>query len=212
MIKETCSHGFLACFNHPTWSEQDLDDYRNIEGIFAMEVYNHGCWTEGYNEIDDHAYDEMLRRGKRISCIASDDNHDHFPRTSPKWDSLGGFIMIKADKLEYDTIMRALENGDFYASTGPEIYDLYAEGEKVYIKTSPAAKISLTTYGRRASVCTGEFVGDLITEAVLPTQGLYDRYCRVTVDDGKGHFAWTRAYFDCCGMENGRYDDTPFRK
>lgn len=212
MIKETCENGFIACYNHATWSEQDLDDYRSIDGVFAMEIYNHGCYTEGYSEFNDHVYDDMLRRGKKIYCIASDDNHDRFPMDSPRWDSCGGFINIKAEKLEYKTIMDALQKGDFYASTGPEIYELYEEDEKIHIKTSPAAKISLTTYGRRASVCTGEKNGDLITEAILPCQGLYDRYGRITVDDGKGHFAWTRAYFDMCDMEHGRYDDFPFRK
>lgn len=212
MIRETCSNGFLACLNHPTWSIQDLDDYRDIEGIFAMEIYNHGCYTEGYPEFNDRVYDELLRRGKKIYCIASDDNHDRYPADSPKWDSCGGFINIKAEKLEYGTIMDALEHGDFYASTGPEIYELYAEGENVYVKTSPAAKISLTTYGRRASVCTGEKAGDKITEAKLSSLGFYDRYVRITVDDGAGHYAWTRAYFDGCGMENGRYEGVPFRK
>lgn len=120
--------------------------------------------------------------------------------------------MIKAPELEYSAIMKALENGDFYASSGPEIYEMWTEGEELHIKTSPAARISLTTYGRRTSVCTGEKKGDLITEATLACSGLYDRYCRVTVDDGQGHFAWTRAYFDCCKMENGRYDGVPFRK
>ena len=211
-IAKTCSEVFLASLCHPTWSEQDLDEYRSIEGIFAMEILNYGCLTEGYNEINDHAYDDLCRRGKKIYCIASDDNHNNFPPDSPKFDSLGGFIMIKAPELEYSAIMKALENGDFYASSGPEIYEMWTEGEELHIKTSPAARISLTTYGRRTSVCTGEKKGDLITEATLACSGLYDRYCRVTVDDGQGHFAWTRAYFDCCKMENGRYDGVPFRK
>ncbi len=212
MIEKTCREGFLACFNHPTWSEQDLDDYRNIRGVFAMEIYNHGCAVDGYPEFNDHAYDEMLRRGNKIFCIASDDNHNKRPEGHPRWDSCGGFIMIKAEKLEYNTIMKALEKGDFYASTGPEIYDLWVEGEEIHIRCSPVEKIAYTTYGRRASVATGEKVGDKITEAVLKASGTEDRYGRITLYDGAGHFAWTRAYFDPCHMENGCFDDQPFRK
>ena len=212
MIDQTCKEGFLACYNHPTWSEQDMADYLDIKGVFAMEIYNHSCVVGGYPEFNERVYDDMLRRGNKIFCIASDDNHDRFPEGSPRWDSCGGFIMIKAEKLEYGAIMQALENGDFYASTGPEIYDLWTEGEEVHIKCSPVERISYTTYGRHAVVTTGEKTGDKITEAVFKVSGLYDRYGRVTIYDGAGHYAWTRAYFDFCKMENGRYDPQPFRK
>ncbi|MBQ9510266.1 MAG: PHP domain-containing protein [Clostridia bacterium] len=212
MIKEHNEHGFLACFNHPTWSIQDLDDFRDVEGIFAMEVYNHGCFVAGYPEINEFAYEEMYRRGKKISCIASDDNHNRYPEGHPQFDSCGGFIMIKADKLEYGTIMQVLENGDFYASMGPEIYELYVEDEVVHVKTSPAKRITLLTYGRRCSRATGEKDGELITEAALPTLGLYDRCVRIRVEDEYGRIAWTKAYFDACGMENGRYDNQAFRR
>ena len=39
--------GFLCCYNHPYWSLQTLDDYKNLRGLFAMEIYNHGCEIDG---------------------------------------------------------------------------------------------------------------------------------------------------------------------
>ena len=108
--------------------------------------------------------------------------------------------------------MKALEDGDFYASMGPEIYELWTEGEEVHIKCSPVERICYTTYGRHTVVATAEHVGEKITEAVLTVSGLYDRYGRITLDDGKGRYAWTRGYFDFCNMENGRYDTQAFRK
>ena len=36
--------------------------------------------------------------------------------------------MIKAEKLEYKTVTKALHDGNFYASMGPEITELYLEG------------------------------------------------------------------------------------
>ena len=39
--------------------------------------------------------------------------------------------MIKAESLSYESIINALKKGDFYASCGPEIYDLYIEDNKV---------------------------------------------------------------------------------
>jgi hypothetical protein len=154
MIGEFVRNGFLACLNHVTWSIQDLDDYRDIDGIFAMEIYNHACVVEGYDEINSRPYDELLRRGRRIFCIAADDNHNKYPAEKPRFDSLGGFVMIKSPSLSYKDIITSLENGNFYASSGPEIYEIYQEDNKVYVKTSPAARIRISGYAEvRLSPC-----------------------------------------------------------
>lgn len=193
MIEEFYKNGFLACLNHVTWSIQDLDEYRDIKGLFAMEIYNHGCYVEGYDEINSHAYDELLRRGKRLFCIASDDNHNKYPKDSPRFDSLGGFVMIKSPSLTYDNVVNALENGDFYSSTGPSIYEMHIEDNKLHIKTSPVTRICVNTYGRKTSVATPGKTGQTISEAVLDIRD--NVYFRVTVDDGMGHFAWSNAYW-----------------
>ena len=193
MISEFVKNGFLACLNHVTWSIQDLDDYRDIDGIFAMEIYNHACVVEGYDEINSRPYDELLRRGRRIFCIAADDNHNKYPPESPRFSSLGGFVMIKSPSLNYKDIIESLENGDFYSSNGPQIYELYREDDHVNIKTSPSAKITISGYARSVVSAFPENKGDTITEAVLPIKD--SKYFRITVDDGYGHFAWTNAYF-----------------
>ena len=69
----------------------------------------------------------MKKSGKKIFAISADDNHNKYPLDDPRFDSFGGFIMIKAKELKYEPIINALRNGDFYASQGPEIYDLYIE-------------------------------------------------------------------------------------
>lgn len=193
MIEEFGKQGFIACLNHVTWSIQDLDEYRDIKGLFAMEIYNHGCFTEGYDEINSHAYDELLRRGNRIFCFATDDNHNKYPKDSPRFDSLGGYVMVKSPELSYDSVLGALEKGDFYSSTGPSIYEMYVEDNKLYIKTSPVARICVNTYGRKSSIATAKKRGGLITEAVLDIRD--NVYFRVVVDDGIGHFAWSNAYW-----------------
>jgi len=193
IIEEFNKHGFLSCLNHVTWSIQDLDEYKGIKGLFAMEIYNHGCYTEGYDEFNAHAYDELLRRGNRIYCFATDDNHNKFPKDSPRFDSLGGFVMIQAPSLTYEAVIDALEKGNFYSSTGPSIYEMYVEEGKLHVKTSPAYRICVNTYGRNSDVATADKHGEKITEAVLD---ICDNvYFRVTVDDGAGHFAWSNAYW-----------------
>ena len=135
----------------------------------------------------------MLRTGHKIFAIAADDNHNAHPDGSPKSDSFGGFTVIKAEKLEYRTITKALEDGHFYASTGPEIYELWYEDGKVHIRCSDAVKITMNTGVRHAGVAypgNGDFVNE--AEFKIDPEWIY---FRLTVTDASGKQAWTSAYF-----------------
>ena len=203
MIAEFNKQGFLVMANHPTWSQQTLDDYRNVEGLFAMEMYNNGCYTEGYDEFNGQLYDALLRSGHKLWCTATDDNHNFHPMGTPRWDSCGGFTMIKAKELTYDAILDALKKGDFYASTGPEIKELYIEDDQLHVKTSPASRITVTTAVRSSRVANPAEGEDTLCEAVFDLSRFYPGYFRITVEDGKGHFAWSQPVF---GEFSGRQE------
>lgn len=113
--------GFLCCYNHPYWSLQNCTDYQGLQGVFAMEIYNHGCELDGLYGYAPQAYDEMLRAGQKLFCVATDDNHDVYAPGDPRCDSFGGFTMFKLEKLTYASVIEAMKKGDFYASNGPEI-------------------------------------------------------------------------------------------
>ena len=159
-----------------------------------MEICNFGCVAMGYEDYNPRVYDDLLRQGKRIYCISTDDNHNGASATSRRFDSFGGFTMIKADKLDYKTITAALSAGNFYASQGPEIYDLWVEDGEVHITCSEADKIELSSGGiRRCYVAYGNN-GETVTEAsfkITPEMG----YFRLTVTDRSGKHANTNAYF-----------------
>ena len=101
--------------------------------------------------------------------------------------------MIKAESLDYRKIAAALESGDFYASMGPEIHELYVEDDKVYIKCSPAARISMNT-GIRSARQVWAKDGEMLTEACFAIDEKYG-YFRLTVTDAQGCHANTNAYF-----------------
>ncbi len=193
MIKTSREKNYFVTYNHPTWSQEGYEIYSKYEGMNAMEICNYGCITEGYHDYNPEVYDELLRQGKKLYCIATDDNHNGFPMESPYCDSFGGFTMIKADKLEYKTITDALVKGNFYASQGPEIHSLYVEDNKLHIKSSDAARIVFTT-GLRHSFCAYPMEGDTINEAEFELRP-DDIYVRVTVFDKSGKPADTNAYF-----------------
>lgn len=187
-------NGMLIAYNHPTWSLEGEETYTRLKGFYAMEIYNNDCCVGcGMDEYNPRVYDSMLRSGQRIACIATDDAHAAHPIGHPKCDLFGGWTNIYAESLSYENIIKALENQDFYASTGPEIRSLYYEDGKVYVKTDAVQSISLTTYGRR-SECERAVYGETISEAafsVMPDDG----YIRITVKDAYGRPANTRGYF-----------------
>ena len=192
MMKRGREAGFFVTYNHPTWSQEDYRAYAGYEGMHAMEICNFGCIAAGYEDYNPRVYDDMLRAGKRFYCIAADDNHNH--GTPCTRDSFGGFVMIKARELEYRTVTRALEEGHFYASQGPEIHELWFEEGRIHITCSPAVKIGFTL-GRRRGYCVFSAPeGQTITEASLSVEP-GDVYVRVTVTDGRGRHADTNAYF-----------------
>ncbi len=185
-MKQGRENGFFVTFNHPTWSLEYYEDYMGYDNMHSMEVYNHECYRLGYNEFNEKEYDDMLRSGKRIYCIATDDCHS-------KDSCCGGFTMIKAEKFEYTAITKALLDGNFYASTGPQIFDLWVEDGKLYINCSDAENIALHTAARRAKRLIADD-GKVLNSAcfdVLPE----DVYVRITVTDHKGKCAYTNAYF-----------------
>jgi len=161
--------------------------------MHAMEIFNTSSWVGGYDEYNPSIYDDMLRCGKRIFCIAADDNHNGHPTNSRKCDSFGGFTMIKAEALEYKAVTDALISGNFYASTGPEIYELWFEDNKIHIKCSPCDRITLATGRRR---CVAEYA-DESNELEYASFDVFpdDVYVRLTVSDIHGKNANTNAYF-----------------
>ena len=193
MIKTGREAGFFVTYNHPTWSQETYEQYMQYEGMHAMEIYNHSTDIEGYNTYAPHIYKDMVNSGKKIFALASDDNHNKNPEGSSHFDSCGGFVMIKADELKYEKITDALFAGNFYASSGPQIYDLYIENDEIHITCSDAVKIILHT-GRRTAKTAIALDGNTINEAVFPIN-YDDLYLRLTVLDANGKFADTSVYF-----------------
>ena len=197
MIKKAKEGGFYVTYNHPTWSLEQYPDYIGYTGMDAMELLNFHCFAEGYDEYNPHAYEDFLKAGNRIAVTYSDDNHFAYPDT-PESDMCGGFVMIKAERLDYKTITEAMKRGDYYASMGPEIKEAYIEDGKLYVKTSPVRQICMN-YGYRAKGIKKAKKGETITEAIIDIRAdvaeAEDTYFRISLIDSEGNHADTRAFF-----------------
>lgn len=191
-IRKMKEYGFFACYNHPYWSLQNYEDYKGLRGFWGMEIYNYGCELDGLYGFHPQCYDEMLRLGNRLFCVAADDNHNSFPFENPLCDSFGGFIMVKAEKLTYEAVTEALLSGNFYSSMGPEIYGISIENGILNVETSPVEKIYVMTQGRNCHR-KAAFPGQTITGASFALNGT-EGYIRVQIRDGEGRYACGNAY------------------
>ena len=193
MMQMGRDNGFFVTYNHPTWSQEVAEDYMNYHGMHAMEICNYSCFINGYEEYNPSVYDEMLKGGEHIFCIGADDNHNEQPETSLASDSCGAFTVIFAKELTYKAVTDALFEGRFYASQGPEIYSLYYEDGRIYLKCSPAVRIFSSTNRRRTWSWYMEDNKPL-TEVSFKVHD-QDKYLRFTVVDEFGRHANTVAYW-----------------
>ena len=192
MMQRFRSAGFFVTYNHPGWSLERYPDYIGYRHMDAIEMYNGACIHSGYADYNFKEYDDFLRKGRRIFCVGADDNHNRCAVDSAGCDSFHAFTWIKAESLTYEGIMEALEKGNFYASQGPEIYELYYEDSKVYVKTSPCERITMSTDARGNRNVRND--GNGLTEGVFEVSE-DDTYIRITVMDKYGKTASSNAYF-----------------
>jgi hypothetical protein len=179
-IKACKDAGFFVTYNHPTWSLESYPEYMSYKGADALEIINYGCVCEGFNDRNEHAYDDMLRSGERLYVVGADDNHG-------RSQFFGGYTMIKAESLTYKDIAKSLKDGNFYASEGgPKIEELYIEDGHICVKTDSAREIFLSSDRRICSRIKA-------SEAKIPIRE-YD-YFRITAVGQDGKCSWTRAYF-----------------
>jgi len=186
VMKKARDSGFFVTYNHPVWSLESYNDYIGYNHMHAMEIVNNECLVCGWPDYNEKEYDDMLRAGKRIYCIAADDSH-------VLKGCFGGFTMIKADKLEYRTITKALEDGNFYASQGPKIHNLWFEDGVIHIDCEDVQEIRFNTGRRRAKLIKGEN-GEFVNSGEFELR-IEDVYVRVTITDATGKHANTNAYF-----------------
>ena len=174
--------GNVPIFCHPEWSGTCIREIEQVTGFSLMEIWNSGCAIS--DGLDSHAayWDELLCDGRRVFGVASDDSHH--PHHNGH-----GYVMVKAEKSPA-AILKALENGEFYASCGPEIYDFYVENDKAVVICSPAARIRFRHFRSPYGVRDGE---NITAHQQVIRDGT--NYIRAEVVDAQGRQAWTNPIF-----------------
>jgi len=179
--------GGLAWVAHPYWSMLTFHDLIRLEGYIAIEVFNTTCHVIVDKGFSITHWDQLLTYGRYVYGLAVDDVHwNLYPHT--RVDALMGWVMVKAESLDYDSIMKSIEQGLFYSTMGPVIKDLRIEGDEVFVECSPVERISFIQNHYRGKVFMAS-EGYITSASYKVRKG--DKYIRVECITKDGRKAWT---------------------
>ncbi|WMJ24381.1 hypothetical protein RBG61_06855 [Paludicola sp. MB14-C6] len=202
-IEKLYQANYIIHYNHPGWSAEEPADYLNLNHISAMEIYNHGCEVETNDGDARNHYDIILKHGLHWNCISTDDNHNHntLPNNTlrTETDSCGGYTMICAPTLTYDSVIQALDDGNYYCCMGegaPEIYHYYIEDSKLVIDCSPVKGVFVKSNSIGARFHRTSTT-DSITHAEFDLTTLRgdEPYLRIELADSKRRMTFTNPYY-----------------
>jgi hypothetical protein len=193
------THPLLLHLNHPNWYwAQTAGDLAQEADLRFFEVYNAstGCNHEGdathpsTDAMWDAALAQRLEAGRPLLYgVASDDAHNYFRRGPDVSAPLRGWIVVRAGALQADSLVLAMERGDFYASTGVELADVRHDRRsyRVRIKAEPGIHYTTLFIGTRRGA--GAPVGEVLLETIR-NPAVYrfrgdERYVRAKVISSK---------------------------
>ena len=174
--------GAFVAIAHPQWSGMTLADARSIESAHAIEIYNHGC-AVGCDRPDGTAIlDLLLAEGRQLTAIATDDAHFKEP------DHFGGWVMVKAKENTPDALLKALKNGHFYSSEGPELHHIELDKKELTVCSSSVNTVIVQAKGSATVAVHGSSMTQTKIKLGRVSQS---EWLRVTVKDSAGKRAWS---------------------
>lgn len=185
-------HGCITTYNHPVWSRVSEDEFCNTDGLFALEIFNFNTVQEAGTGYNVSSWDNMLRAGKQINAFASDDNHNE----GLFEDSCGGWVCVQAPALTHDAIITALLHGNYYSSSGPDIFDWGIRDGLAYVDCSAVNRVNFVSgnYINDGMTILGTPFENSLTRAEHRLKG-HETYLRIECVDKYGRTAWTNPLY-----------------
>lgn len=140
--RENNCFAFIA---HPYWSMLSGYDLITIKGYHGIEVYNHGCEVEISRGYSGSHWDYALSNGIFSYGLAVDDVHRYTV------DALGGWVEIDTDELDPHSILKALMEGKFYASSGVTVKSFEFSENLARVKMDGALAVKMLSGNTRGA-------------------------------------------------------------
>lgn len=197
VIAECNRRGYLVTYNHPCWSLESYPDYAPMKGLWGMEYRNSGSIAQGFDENNGRIYQDFLMLGNRLMPLFTDDMH--IPVRPNGVSELGeGWIMVGAQKLDYNSVIEALEQGNLYASSGPEVKSLTWDGVNLRVTCSECVSVQVMTQTRIAHRKTGTAITEAefdMSKWLRRSAGKENAFLRLILTAADGSYAVTRGYW-----------------
>jgi hypothetical protein len=144
----------LPHINHPNFyfaiTAQDIIDLR---GERFFEVYNGHPMVHNYGDSLRPGTEEMWdliniaysnRNQPLIYGLATDDSHNYHQFGKAYSNAGRGWIMVESDSLMPESLIKAIEAGRFYATTGITLNDINFSANKLHIEIKPEGGVKYT--------------------------------------------------------------------
>jgi len=152
--RERTGEPMFPHLNHPNfiWAIT-LQDMIQLENERFFEVYNGHPAVNNYGDSTRMGTEEMWDRiniayaksGKPlIYGLAVDDSHNYHNFGLDYSNTGRGWVMVQAGALRPDSLIAAMEAGDFYASTGVKLATVAASAENYEVRIQPADDVRYT--------------------------------------------------------------------
>ncbi|MCB9783120.1 MAG: hypothetical protein H6751_09185 [Candidatus Omnitrophica bacterium] len=148
----------LTSLNHPNFSSGvPVEALLDVPKLQFFEVYNGhpsvdnwGNEAKGFHPTDriwDIVLSMRQRRGdgRILYGVGTDDTHDYFKRAIGESNSGRGWIQVLSDSLTPESIIAAMKDGSFYASTGVTLDSISFDGKKMTVAIEAEDGVTYTT-------------------------------------------------------------------
>lgn len=197
-IDDVRAKGGVPQLNHPNFGwALTAAEIKQLKNITLVEIFNgHPLVNNlggGGSPSAEQIWDDVLSSGRVMYGIADDDSH-YFKGPGDKTAPLPGqaWVYVRASELKPTAVLSALDRGDFYASTGVELEEYYADGSGIAlkIKEQRGSKYRIEFIGRGGRV----FAESAQSPATYRFKG-NELYVRAKVYESNGKLAWTQPIF-----------------
>lgn len=154
--REKTGQPMFAHINHPNFRYGiTVEELMQVKRQKFFEVYNGhpGVINDGdANHLSmDAMWDAMLAYRLAdlglgvVYGVGVDDSHNYHQIALGKSNSGRGWVMVRAKHLTAESIVKAMEAGDFYASNGVTLSDVQRDGRELSVKIQPEEGVTYVT-------------------------------------------------------------------
>lgn len=162
--------------NHPNFHYAvKAEDLMRVKGERFFEVYNGHPQVNNEGDKDRPSTDKIwdIVLAWRIAVlgmepmygIAVDDTHNYHEFAPGKSNAGRGWVMVQARRLTPESLIEAMEQGHFYATSGVELRDVKRKGKKLSVRVREEKGVDYTIQfigtRRSAVTATAEGKGDI---------------------------------------------------